>query len=268
MRILTYNIHGWRIAEDMLNLDGVATVIAASGADVIGLNEVFHPGQGADGTPLADLAARLGMRYVFAPTLPAPGAVSHPPYGNALLSRWPIQAFAAHHLPPAISYGQRGLLEARLALPSGRSLTVYVTHLDHRREELRLAQWEAANAWLQRDRGRPHLLLGDFNALAASDYTGEGALERLIAYQLAQGWPSPRFDLVDQVLKAGYVDAQKHLNANLAPSFPAAAPERRIDYIFLPQVMAGALRTCACFDSPEARGASDHLPVLSDLDWP
>ncbi len=268
MRILAYNVHGWRTADEQPNRDGVAAVIAASGADIIGLNEVFHRAAGDAETPLAELAGRLGMCYVFGPTRPAPGVASHPPYGNAILSRWPIQAYAAHHLAPETTYGRRGLLEARVALPSGRPFTVYVTHLDHRSEDIRLAQWAAAVTWLQRDRGRPHLLLGDFNALAETDYAGPGALERLNAYQQAQGWPAPRFDLVAQVLKAGYVDAQAHVGAGLAPSFPAADPERRIDYIFLPQVMAGALRACVCVDSPAAGASSDHLPVTADLDWP
>lgn len=268
MRILTYNIHGWRTLDDRPNLDGLAAIIADSAADIIGLNEVFHPATRNEGAPLADLAARLGYHYVFGPTQPAAGEALHPPYGNALLSRWPIQAYAAHHLTPETTYGRRGLLEARVLLPGGRPLTVYITHLDHRSEDIRLAQWAAASTWLQRDRGRPHLLLGDFNALAEADYAGEGALARLAAYQQARGWPAPRFELIAQVLKAGYVDAQARASGGSAPSFPAADPERRIDYIFLPQVLAGALRASGRFDAPVARTASDHLPVLADLDWP
>lgn len=267
MRILTYNVHGWRTADDRPNLDGVAAAIAASAADIIGLNEVFHPAGPGEGAPLANLAARLGLHYVFGPARPAAGAPSHPPYGNALLSRWPIQAFAAHHLSPETPYGRRGLLEARLLLPGGRPLTIYVTHLDHRSEDIRLAQWAAASTWLQRERGRPHVLLGDFNALAEADYAEEGALARLVAYQQARGWPAPRFELIAQVLKAGYVDAQAHASGGPAPSFPAADPERRIDYIFLPQALAGALRASARFDAPAVRTASDHLPVMADLAW-
>ncbi len=268
MRILTYNVHGWRTPDDRPNLDGVTAVIKASRADIIGLNEVFHPAHGDDGVALAELAARLGLHYVFGPTQPAAGVPSHPPYGNALLSRWPIQAYAAHHLTPETTYGRRGLLEARVVLSSGHPLTVYVTHLDHRSEDIRLAQWAAAVTWLQRDRGRPHLLLGDFNALAAADYVGPNALERLSAYQQAQGWPPPRFDLVAQVLKAGYIDVHGRAGAGFAPSFPAAAPERRIDYIFLPEVLARALRSCGQLTLPEAHTVSDHLPVVTDLDWP
>lgn len=268
MRIMIYNVHGWRTVGDLPNLDHVTEVISAAGADIVGLNEVFHPDRSGEGTPLAELAARLGMRYVFGPARPAPDAPSHPPYGNALLSRWPIRAFAAHHLAPETPYGRRGLLEARVALSDARTLTVYVTHLDHRSEDTRLAQWAAAVTWLLRDRGRPHLLIGDFNALAETDYADAAAQERLLAYQRAQGWPDPRFDLVAQVLKAGYLDAQVHAVAGPAPSFPAVAPERRIDYIFLPQVLADALRSCEPVASPAARAASDHLPVVADLAWP
>ncbi len=197
------------------------------------------------------------------PTLPAvPGDA---PYGNALLSRWPILAYASHHLAPTVSYGRRGLLEARVALPSGRPFTIYITHLDHRSEPIRLEQWASANTWLLRDRGRPHLLMGDFNALAAADYAAPGAVERLNVYQAAQGWPVPAFDLIAQVLKAGYVDAFDRVGLGQRTTWPSAEPERRIDYIFLPGVLANGLTSCVCWDDPVARGASDHLPVLAEF---
>ncbi len=147
MKVLTYNVHGWRTAEGAPNVTQVAEVIAASGADLVGLNEVFHPQP--VGTPaLLDLAARLGMHWAFGPTQPAQGRPDsphdHPPYGNALLSRWPVLAYAAHHLAPMTTYGKRGLLEVRVLPPSDRPLTVYVIHLDHRVEALRLEQWAAA----------------------------------------------------------------------------------------------------------------------------
>ncbi len=163
------------------------------------------------------------------------------PYGNALLSRWPILAYASHHLAPTVSYGRRGLLEARVALPTGQPFTIYITHLDHRSEPIRLEQWASANTWLLRDRGRPHLLMGDFNALSASDYAAPEDVERLKSYQAAQGWPMPAFDLVGQVLKAGYVDAFDRAGQGQRPTWPSAEPERRIDYIFLPDVLANRL---------------------------
>jgi endonuclease/exonuclease/phosphatase family metal-dependent hydrolase len=266
MKVLTYNVHGWLTPDGgASNVERLAEVIAATGADLVGLNEVFHPWGAPLGPALRVLADCLGMSYAFGPTLPAQPAPDDIPYGNALLSRWPILAYAAHHLSPAASYGQRGLLEVRLLLPSGQPLTVYVTHLDHRSEAIRLAQWASANAWLLRDRGRPHLLMGDFNALAAADYPTPQNVECLRSYQAAQGWPAPAFDLVEQVLKAGYVDACDRIGQGRRPTWPSAAPERRIDYIFLPALLAGGLIECCRWDGPAALGASDHLPVLAEI---
>ncbi len=267
MKVLTYNVHGWQVPEGGSNLALVAEVIAASGADVVGLNEVFHPTGAIDVSPLSVLAAQLNMAYAFGPTQPAGPHPNHPPYGNALLSRWPVVAHAAHHLSPAVSYGKRGLLEVRLLLPSGAPFTVYVTHLDHRSEEVRVAQWAAANTWLLRDRGRQHLLIGDFNALAQTDYETPDARQRLAAYQARRGWPAPAFDLVDQVLRAGYIDA--FVAAGNAPmsgaTYPAAEPERRIDYIFLSSPAASALRACVPFATEAGAKASDHMAVCAEL---
>ena len=266
MKVLTYNVHGWLTPDGgAANVERLAEVISATGADVVGLNEVFHPWHTTAGPALKALADSLGMSYAFGPTLPAQLAPDDVPYGNALLSRWPILAYATHHLAPTVSYGRRGLLETRVLLPSGQPFTVYITHLDHRSEAIRLEQWTAANAWLLRDRGRPHLLLGDFNALAAVDYPTAEVVERLKAYQSAQGWPTPAFDLIAQALKAGYVDAFDRAGQPPGETWPAAAPERRIDYVFLPDVLAGRLASCARWDDPIARGASDHLPVLAEF---
>jgi endonuclease/exonuclease/phosphatase family metal-dependent hydrolase len=270
VKALTYNVHGWRTPGDALNVDTkqprfVASVIAATGADLVGLNEVFHPFPTPDGPALEALAKRLGMVYAFGPAQPSAPAPGDIPYGNALLCRWPILAYAAHILAPTVSYGRRGLLEVRILLPSGHPFTAYVTHLDHRSEQIRLEQWSAASSWLSRDRGRSHLLLGDFNALAASDYREPGAPERLKAYQAAQGWPTPSFALVDEVLKAGYVDAFDRAGTGESATWPAAEPERRIDYIFLPGHWADALVRCCCWDTPEAQAVSDHLPVLAEF---
>jgi endonuclease/exonuclease/phosphatase family metal-dependent hydrolase len=266
VKVLTYNVHGWQAPDGASNVERVADVIRNSGADVAGLNEVFHPL--GDPPALARLAQRLDMHFAFGATQSADPAPNHPPYGNAILSRWPIMAHAAHHLAPAVQYGKRGLLEARLLRPTDAPLTVYVTHLDHRSEEIRLAQWTAADTWLARDRGRLHLVLGDFNALAETDYPAPSAVDRLRAYQQERGWPVPAFDLIGRVLKAGYTDAFAAAQGPAAggATWPADRPERRIDYIFLPRAFALALRTCAPLTEPFVAGVSDHLPVLAEID--
>jgi endonuclease/exonuclease/phosphatase family metal-dependent hydrolase len=266
MKVLTYNVHGWLTPDGGgANVDLLAEVIAGTDADLVGLNEVFHPWHTPAGPALKVLADSLGMTYAFGQTLPAEPAPASIPYGNALLSRWPILAYATHHLAPTVSYGRRGLLETRVSLPSGQPFTLYVTHLDHRSEAIRLEQWASANAWLLRDRGRPHLLLGDFNALAAADYPAAETVDQLRAYQAAQGWPAPAFDLITQVLKAGYVDVFAHVGQGPGPTWPSAAPERRIDYIFMPEALADRVASCARCEDPIAWGVSDHLPLLAEF---
>lgn len=267
MRVLTYNVHGWQRPEGGPNVDLVAEVIEATAADLVGLNEVFYPEGGSPPPALERLAAKTGMHYAFGATQPS-DPQKHPPYGNALLSRWPIMAHAAHHLAPVVSYGKRGLLECRVLAPSTGPLTVYVTHLDHRLEQIRLEQWSAANTWLLRDRNRPHLLLGDFNALAETDYPDSTGRERLAAYQAERGWPTPAFDLVGQVVRAGYLDSYAAAGhpAGAGATFPADSPERRIDYIFLPANWRNALKSCLPSTVGPVAAASDHLPVLAEVD--
>ena len=267
MKVLTYNIHGWQTPAGQPNIELVTEVIADSGADLVGLNEVFHPAPTAHGPALALLARRLGMHFAFGPTIAAAPQPAHPPYGNALLSRWPILAFAAHHLVPMTAYGQRGLLEVRVQLPNGQPFTVYVTHLDHRSEALRLEQWAAAYTWLSRDRTRPHLLIGDLNALSEADYPTPDALSRLAAYQAERGWPAPSFELMARVLKAGYVDAVAACGGGQVPTYPAQTPERRIDYILSPRLWAVAIGQCGRVISAAAQAASDHLPVYAEFVW-
>ena len=74
--------------------------------------------------------------------------------------------------------------------------------------------------------------MGDFNALAGVDYPTSEIAAQLGAYQSAQGWPTPSFDLVAQVLKIGYVDAFERAGTGQKMTWPSMEPERRIDYYF------------------------------------
>lgn len=55
------------------------------------------------------------------------------------------------------------------------------------------------------------------------------------------------------------------LTGSTAPTFPARGAVDRIDGIF---VSAATIRSVEVLDSPDARTASDHLPVLAVLDLP
>ena len=275
MRVLTYNIHGWRTHDGQPNFDAIAALLVAVDADVVALNEVNYPRTeaGVDGPLLAALAARLGMHFVFGPCLrwPAQDNLPADAYGNALLSRWPILADAAHHLTPVPGHEQRGLLEARIQVPDYGPFTAYVTHLDHKVEAARLTQLRALRTWTVRDRNRPHVVMGDFNAVAAWDY----AQNPLALDRLAQAGPGQHMvnrdgggpQVVAQMEKAGYVDAYSRFGSPGGQSFVLAAdPPIRIDYIFVSEPLVPALRDCRIHQEPAGTEASDHRPVYADFD--
>lgn len=262
MRVLTYNIHGWRTLDGRPNLTSVGDVLAAANADIIGLNEVFYPRvvEGASKPALEALAERLGMNFVFGPCLRWPAQDNMPAdaYGNALLSRWPILASAAHHLTPVPDREQRGLLEARIALPSGGTLTIYVTHLDPHDEETRVIQLRALRTWTVRDRNRPHLVMGDFNAISPWDVEGTDEEKAALADSLK---------VVTQMEKAGYIDAYTRFGTPGTPSFLGIEHlPIRIDYIFLSEALAPALTATQIWQEPPGQEASDHRPMVADFD--
>ncbi|MCC7354684.1 MAG: endonuclease/exonuclease/phosphatase family protein [Anaerolineae bacterium] len=270
LRVLTYNVHHWQGTEGQVDVARVTGVIRATEADIVALNEVYHPVSlpEVEGPPLAAMAHSLGMEYAFGPALPQKTfAGSEASYGNALLSRYPILAYATHRLTPVEGREPRSLLEVRVLPPSGKAFTLYVTHLDYKSEETRLAQASGLLLWTGRDRGRLHLLLGDLNALAPGDYAGQQ--EPWPALEAAIGEPGRRLDeprVVPRLLRAGYVDAFAARGQGAGETYSTTRPLVRIDYIFIPEAEHEVLRSCQRWDAGAARVASDHFPVLAELD--
>lgn len=279
MRIATFNIHGWRTADGDPNWQQVAAVLRATGADIIGLNEVYHPLRDEDEsnsystTPLLQrLADELGMYSIFGSCLgwPATDQMPEKSYGNALLSRWPIIASAAHHLTPVPGKEQRGLLEGRILLPDGRNFTVYVTHLDHTDEATRLIQLRALRTWTIRDRNRPHMLLGDFNAVSPWDFADRpDDLLRLVENHPPSGplLQESGMQVIPQIEKAGYVDAMRAVDQPGQGTFIRAAVPLRIDYIFLSASLAPSLGSVQVWQEEPGQEASDHRPVIAEIDY-
>jgi endonuclease/exonuclease/phosphatase family metal-dependent hydrolase len=279
MRLMTYNIHGWRTTDGAPNLDALTRVIADAGADIIGLNEVFHPHavEGANGPALKALAERLGMHFVFGPCMrwPATDEMPADAYGNALLSRFPIIASASHHLTPKDPHlqqalagkEQRGLLEARILTPGGGTFTVYVTHLDYSEEEARLVQVRLLQSWTSRDRNRPHVVMGDFNALSAWDLNGRQTSD-LTHHKGSDlgGEDGPR--VIARMEKAGYQDVYALFGEPGQQSYiPSADPPIRIDYIFASQPLTPHLRACEIWREPPGQEASDHRPLIVEIEY-
>ncbi len=263
MKLLTYNIHHWAGADGRVNVARVAQVIRESEADVVTLNEVFHPTVARPGNQprLETMAHSLGMVYTFGETLSFyPEAGFPTPYGNALLSRYPILSAEAHLLIDLPDCEQRGFLRATLDAGETSPLTIYVTHLDHRREDARLAQIESMLGLIARFGDHCHAILGDLNALAPAD--GD---ERPDASQKSDRKAITGGQVVTRLLRAGYVDAYAAAGQGPPETWSTDNPCVRIDYAFLSPHLAARPRGCRRWDTPLARVASDHFPLLIEL---
>lgn len=270
MKLLTYNIHHWKGTDGRVDAGRVAEVIRESEADVIGLNEVFHPAiaQPGDQPLLEVMARRLDMAYVFGETLSFyPEAGFSAPYGNALLTRYPILSAEAHLMVDLPGYEQRGFLRVALDTSDSSPLTVYATHLDHRREDARLAQAKSMLGLVARYSDHPHVILGDFNALAPSDFAKQpdkltpATSPEKCGREVVSGG-----QVVTHILQLGYVDSYAIAGEGPAETWSTENPQVRIDYAFLSPKLAARLLHCRRWESVLAHVASDHFPVLIELD--
>jgi endonuclease/exonuclease/phosphatase family metal-dependent hydrolase len=185
------------------------------------------------------LAGDLGSDHAFLPLtdIDYGGAVYRS--GLAVLSRFPLQKFAAIPLPEPGGLQQHAA-HTVVAAPAG-SLDLLVIHLTPRSEAAQLAAIEQLRSYLDSlPPGRPRVVAGDFNC------TPESAPIQA----LSSAWPP---------LRDAWGEARQD-----DPGFtmPAEGPVVRIDYLFLsPQLAATAATVLG--GEPDADGfyASDHRGV-------
>ena len=149
-------------------------------------------------------------------------------YGQLLISRWPLSDRRVHDISVA-GREPRRILEVRVDLPAG-ALRVIATHLGLSAGERR-HQFRALAEVAKRDADLPRVLMGDLN-----EWRRRGPGHRILA---------PLFDACTS-----------------ERTFPAALPLLSLDRIYC---RPGRLLRRAWTERP-ARHASDHLPLVADLD--
>jgi endonuclease/exonuclease/phosphatase family metal-dependent hydrolase len=242
-RVLVYNIHAGKDAAGADNLGGVAELVRRTGADLVLLQEVDRGTRrsGRVDQP-AVLAERTGFHVAFGSALD----YDEGRYGVAVLSRWPIVADTLIHLPVTPvqvraggSHEPRGVLRVVVEAPAGR-LAILNTHLDASGDD-RWRRQEAdsiVSLAAQVGHTEPAVIVGgDFNS------TPESAVQGAVrAGGLRDGWAA--------------------CASGEGFTYPADAPVKRIDYLFL----TGDVR-CTAARVVETR-VSDHRPLLVDLILP
>ena len=235
VRFMTYNIRHGEGGDERVDLARIAAVIAAAAPDFVALQEVDRGTVRCGGVDQAAELARLtDMHMRFAKTLDLPGGGE---YGIALLSRLPIRETRVHALPASTGAEPRCALAVRVTLPHATSVWAVCTHLDCGRSPTDSDRARQVAALLRLDCGtaaEPALLAGDLNAAPAAP-----EIEAL-----AEQW----------------TDCAA---APAAPTFPADAPTRRIDYSRCRP--ASRWRIVASSTVIDERLASDHRPVVATL---
>lgn len=233
-RVMTYNVHSFLGTDGVYDPERIARIVEAARANVVALQEVdFGRGPRVEASAVERLAERLGMQCHFAFT--RDGRNGH--FGNAVLT------------PHSLSLVDQGLLprrrdEARAVqwvriVAGDHALELFNTHLSVSFRERR-AQVAAllGERWLgQAAADRPLVVCGDFNA---------------------SPWSS-----VYRRLARNLRDIQARGERHYA-TWPSRLPFWRIDHIFVSPALQ--VRSWRVVDDALARHASDHLPLLAELE--
>jgi len=238
---MTYNVHRCVGRGGYDSVDDIAGVCSEHRPDLIALQELDAPEtDDAEGAHHArDLGSALGMTLLFCRTFRRGVGF----YGHALLSRTPLELVRVTTFP-ALSTGSepRGAIWARTRL-GRRTIEVVSTHLGVARRERRLQSGELVGSeWLgSAEMGPVRLFCGDLNAVPnASTY-------RRFARRMR--------------------DVQRVLPGHRPkPTFPSALPFLRLDHVFVSDDVR-VLGVTVPHDA-RARRASDHLPLIVDLELP
>ncbi len=233
INLMSFNtLHCENYKTKKIDFDLMAKTIKESDADVIALNEIRGRGKREDYQEQTEtLAKLLGFpHFYFAQAILVDGCN---PYGNALISRYPIKNAQTIRIPdPLIKIGKFNF-EARCILKAeidaGESFTAMVTHFGLNRSE----QKNAVETVLKNLPDKKCVLMGDFNA------TPENPVLAPIKSKL--------FDTAE-------------VFSNTKFSFPSDKPDKKIDYIFTSRdvnvIKADLMQVIA----------SDHLPHTAQIE--
>ncbi|MBO5199247.1 MAG: endonuclease/exonuclease/phosphatase family protein [Lachnospiraceae bacterium] len=234
IKVMSFNVqHCMNYISRKIDFDCFADAIREVGADIVGLNEIR--GEGEDREEYQEqakiLAEKLGFHYYFAEAIKFQGVN---PYGNALISRYPIVSVEKVMVPDPEVRGYDGYYETRCLLKAkldvnGERLTVCVIHFGLNPDE----KENAAATVLKSIEDEKCVLMGDFNMTP----------------------DNPLFDPI----RARLYDTAELFKEPLL-SCPSDFPTEKIDYIFTSRDIK-----VHSADIP-AMIVSDHRPYLAEIE--
>jgi endonuclease/exonuclease/phosphatase family metal-dependent hydrolase len=227
LRVATYNVHACVGTDGRHDPVRVSRVISELQADVVALQEFTYPASVALDTRTPVVLTTLD-RYECAlgPTRQNTTLC----FGNALLTRHPL--LEVHRIDLSTERREpRGALAATIDV-RGTRVHVLAAHLGLRLRERRFQVLQILR-YLDTVRDSMLVVLGDFN-----DWLPGRSVVHVLDRRLGR---TPR-----------------------PPSFPSSLPVVPLDRIWVRPI--AALRAISTYESRTARLASDHFPVVADIE--
>lgn len=235
MKIMTFNIqHCLDYKRNRINIPLFVDTIKKYSADICGLNEVRGEGSLFGYTDQTNaLGDGLSFNRYFAEAIKVNG---RGPYGNAVVSRYPLKFTETVKIPDPDDKNDSGCFETRCVLKSvvdigGNDLCVLVCHMGLEKSERINAVNVLCRVIDKID--LPIILMGDFNTTPDND-----VLKPL----------HERLNDTDALSETGG-----------AFTYPSYNPEKKIDYIFYRGLTCKKATTIT-------QVVSDHFPIIAEFE--
>lgn len=234
MKIMTFNIqHALDYKNQVIDTEFFADKIKLHEADICGFNEVRGEGP-LDGytDQINAIGDRLGFNRYFAKAIMVNGTS---PYGNGLVSRFPIKSAETilipdpEHKRSGVKYESRCVLKA-VVDADGKEICILVCHMGLSDEERVCAVKTVCE--LLDEIQLPVILTGDFNT-----------------------------EPDDEVLQPIYErmnDSDNLADMKCVKTYPSYKPEIKIDYIFYRGLECKNVKTVT-------QVYSDHFPIIAEF---
>ena len=114
-----------------------------------------------------------------------------------------------------------------------------------------------------------HLVAGDFNTLAPNELLDLKKMPRWIRTIMWLSGRDLQRETIQLMLDSGYADGFRSLNGDeKGYTLPTYDPQLRLDYVFVAASELFRLSKCWVITQPPAPSASDHFPLLCEIDFP
>jgi endonuclease/exonuclease/phosphatase family metal-dependent hydrolase len=252
VRLATFNLlHGRSLSDGKVHAERVSAAVAGLNADVLGLQEVDRAQPRSGGLDLTAIAAdALGAaehRFAAA-VVGTPGETwqawcdgadtTHPQYGIALVSRWPVIRWQITQLPAAPIRSPVYVPKAGLLLLKDEPRVLLAAVID--------TPWGAMTA------ATTHL----------SFVPGWNVRQLRTAVRALRALPAPRVLLGDLNLPGGPARAFSGWRTLAKmPTYPSTSPRAQLDHVLLDPRDGDRMGPVMWADTP-AVGVSDHRPLV------